>query len=182
MEDQMRFPRQLSLRAFAILCVALALGLAYWGTSIRRQQQVAITITELGGRVTYDEPSGFVPRFAITALGHDYFCAIGGITLYPTAESPADEQIAALASYPQLENLAIWPSAKGLATAPKNPPGGLSDHGVDFLLANNPNLKHLSLLSARISEEAERKLLEATTIESLQFETHTAFGGRVGYR
>lgn len=178
----MRFPRQVSLRAFGILCTAIALGLAYWGASARKQQQVAIAITKLGGRVTYHEPSGLVPRFAITALGYDYFCAIDGITLYPTAESPADMQVAELANYPELKNLAIWPGAKGLANAPKDPPGGLSDQGVHLLLANNPNLKHLSLLAARISEEAEQKLLQATTIESLQFETHTAFGGRSGGR
>lgn len=178
----MRFPRQLSLRTFAVLCVASALCLAYWGASAKRQQQLANAITELGGRVTYQKPSGYIPRFMISALGHDYFCAIDGVTLYPTAESPADEQIAVLGDFPELQNLAIWPGAKGFGTALTDPPGGLTDEGVALLLTNNPNLRHLSLLAARITNDAEQKLLQATSIESLQYQTHTAYGARSGGR
>ena len=178
----MRFPRQFSLRTFSILCVASALCLAYWVTSARNQQQVANAITEFGGHVTYHKPSGVIPQFLISALGHDYFCAIDVVTLYPTAESPADEQIAVLENYPELENLAIWPGAKGLTTSPTDPAGGLSDTGVDLLLTNNPRLRHLSLLAARITNEAEQKLLHAPSIESLQYQTHPAYGARSGGR
>ena len=181
-EEHVRFSRQLSLRGFGILGVAIALCLAYWCASARRQQEIANAITGLGGRVTYREPFGLIPRFIVTALGNDYFCAIDGITLYPTAESPADEQMTVLTDLPKLASLAIWPGASGLATGPTNPPGGLSDQGVDLLLKNHPDLRHLSLLAARITKDAELKLMQATNIESLQYQTHIAFGGRYGGR
>jgi len=178
----MRFPWQLSLRTLLIFCVAIALCLAWWGASVRRQQRITIAVTDLGGRVTYHKSPALIPQFVIAALGHDYFCEIDVITLYPTADLPADEQITVLRDYPELKNLAIWPGAVGLATSPKDPPGGLSDLGVDLLLENNPQLRHLSLLAARITGEAEQKLLQTTTIQSLQYQTHTEFGGRYGGR
>lgn len=174
-------PRQFSIRTLLLGSVAVALLLSWWVSASERRRKVAHAITELNGRVTYSTVPKIVPKFAIDTLGHDYFCTIEGITLYPTLESNADEQLLTLKALPELEWLAIWPGCKGLAVAPKDPPGGLTDRGVDFLLSHLTNLQHLSLLSAQISEKSEGKL-NHSSLKSLQYETQSAFGGRQGGR
>jgi len=178
----MRLPKQFSLRTLLLLSVLAAVSLALWVADAKKQRAATKAVNDLGGRVTYKKPPHLVPPFVVNAIGHDYFCSVDVITLYPTATSDADQQIMVLKDLPELRKLAIWPGSKRLATAPIDPPGGLTDRGVDFLLTNLPNLEHLSLLSARITQDAEQDLLERTTIESLQYQTHSAFGRRSGGR
>jgi hypothetical protein len=174
--------RQISLRTFFFAVTVIALLLAWWASASERQRRAAYAIDELGGRLIYSKPPTLVPNFAIVALGQDYFCSIVAVTLYPTPEIIADDQLLTLKALPGLKSLAIWPGCKGLAVAPKDPPGGLSDSGVDFLLSHLPNLRSLSLLSAQISRESERKLIDRSSIKTLQYETHSAFGSRSGGR
>ncbi len=175
-------PRQFSIRTLILGSVVVAILLSWWVSASERRRNVAQSIAKLNGRVSYSTVPTFVPKFAIDTLGHDYFCTIHGITLYPTLESNADEQILTLKALSEIKSLAIWPGCKGLAVAPKDPPGGLSDRGVDFLLSHLPNLQSLSLLSAQISGESERKLMTCSSINFLQYETHSEYGGRSGGR
>ena len=56
------------------------------------------------------------------------------VTLYPTAESTADEQVKMLAGLPYLRNLAIWPGGnRGSAIIDEAAPGGLSNDGLRWI-------------------------------------------------
>lgn len=180
----MRIPKQFSLRTFAVFVLLLSIALAYWVSRSRDQQSAANAIRSIGGRVTYDSPPRYIPQFLVGALGDDYFCRVKLITLYPTAASDADSQILLLKNLPTLQHVAIWPGLKGRSTFDfaEDNPGGITDHGVDFLLANLPNLARLSLLYTRTSPAGESKLLATERIKTLHFETHSAVGRRNGGR
>jgi hypothetical protein len=180
----MRIPKQFSLRTFAVFVLLLSIALAYWVSRTRDQRSAAQAIRAIGGRVTYDSPPRYIPQFLLVSLGDDYFCRVNGITLYPTAESDADSQIRLLKDLPALQRVAIWPGIKGRTNNIMNEefPGGVTDQGVDFLTANLPNLRHLSLLFTRTSPAGEERLLATKRIASLQFETHSDVGKRSGGR
>jgi len=178
----MRISRQFSLRTFLVACFVSALMLAYWASRSRTQQSAVVAVIKLGGDVFYNKPPIPIPSFVVKSIGHDYFCTICLVTLYPTADQESDDQVLVLKDLTNLKQLAIWPGGKGITTAPKDPPGGLSNKGLHFLLRNLPNLQHVSLTSAKITKEAEEELLAKSTITSIQYERHTSYGGGCGGR
>ena len=180
----MRIPKQFSLRTFAVFVLLLSCALAVWVSRSRDQRSVAQAIREVGGRVLYDPSPRFIPNTVVSVLGEDYFCRVKGITLFPTAESDADSQILLLKNLPTLQRLAIWPGAKGRSsfTSEEEFPGGLTDQGVDFLVAKLPKLRYLSLLFSRTTAAGESKLLETERIAELVFTTHSEVGKRSGGR
>lgn len=178
----MKFRGKFSLRLLLVVCTLIAVAIAYWDARAKRQQAVTTAVGAVEGRVTYEDPSLPVPSFLVDLLGPDYFCQVKVITLYPTADSTADQQIMLLKDLPDLKRLAIWPGSKGLTMAPTDPPGGLSDAGVDYLLTHFPQLEHLSLLSTQLSETGEKQLMGKTSITSLQYDNHSDFGKRSGGR
>ena len=178
----MRLGRQFSLRTFLVACFVSALMLAYWASRSRTQQSAVLAIIKLGGNVFYNKPPFPIPSFVVKSIGIDYFCTIWLVQLYPTADQVADDQVMVLKDLSNLTNLSIWPGTKGLTTAPDDLSGGLTDKGIHFLLSNLPKLQHVSLLSAKITKLGEEELCAKSTITSIQYVTHTAYGGHSGGR
>lgn len=174
--------RKFSLRLLFGLCALVAAIVGYWDAQAKRQMRVTQAVVQLEGRITYEESGWPVPRFLIDALGPDYFCHIKSITLYPTEDSPADQQVRVLEKLPHVRRLAIWPGAKGRMTALSDAPGGLSDEGLAYLLKHFPQLEHLSLLSTRFTAEGAQRLDDQHSIVSLQYDNHSDFGKRYGGR
>jgi hypothetical protein len=168
--------KQFSLRAFLLVVTAMCIWLSIWTYRARTQQRAATAIREAGGRVTYFKTSTFgtPPLWMIDAVGPDFFFGVDGITLYPEGSQAADDQITLLNGLYDLKKLAIWPGQKGAkSTRGIACPGGLTDHGAEYLLEHQPSLKHLSLLFAKLSDDGCRKLTEE--IPSLQLGLHPDF-------
>lgn len=172
----MRFPKQFSLRTFAIAVLAIGSLLGVWIAGVRKQQAATLAIRGYDGRVRYEPPPKFIPHFAVNLLGEDYFCEVAGVTLYPTTESDADAQIAALKALPNLKSLAIWPGARFRGTIPFNAPGGITDSGVESLLKSLPKLHRLLVSSARISPQTQKKLMESSAFDRLVIQSTLEFG------
>lgn len=179
----MRIPKQFSLRAFGAFVFLLCVVLAFWISGVRRQQASTNAIRALEGRVRYAPAPSWIPEVFVKNLGEDYFCEVAGVTLYPTAESDADTQIASLKGLPNLKSLAIWPGTKGLNFIPGGAPGGITDKGVDDLLRKLPKLERLLISSARTSKATQRKLEGNKAFTRLAYQTTFAYGSvNVEYR
>ena len=118
-----------------------------------------------------------MPNWVIERLGHDYFCRVEGVTLFPTGESTAQEMIKILPSIGSLRELAIWPAEYKTNSQTQSAPGGLDESGAKFIIENLPSLRQLSLLGARLSDDAVFALVDMPTLESVQINRHADFGG-----
>jgi hypothetical protein len=141
-------------------------------------------VLEAGGQVYYshqsarlsDEPSwlrGMVAR----ALGPEWAYSIRGVIFYPDANKSADEIVRSASQLTDLDRITIWPGGRGATRLSDQAPGGLTDEGVDYLLATFPRLKHLSTTAARISDAKINELLEQSRWTGLQISRDSA-GGR----
>jgi hypothetical protein len=179
--------KRLSLRSALVLLTMLCIALGVWSYRARAQRSSVTAIEAVGGRIIYAHKSGNVyktrtgmppndnslrARLA-DVMGQDYFYGVRGVTLYPDASQTADEQVKLLDGLHQLEYVAIWPEAKGRTTAIRDARGGLSDEGADYLLAHH-RLTRVSLTSARLSDGATKRLIDATGDHS-QIDRHSDF-------
>ena len=195
----MRVRFQFSIKVLLVTLILFASCIALWADRSRRQQRVALSVLSLGGRLVYSNPSIPLPAWLVNSVGHDYFCAIQFVTLYPTDDSDADSQVEVLKDLPFLRSLAIWPCPKtfpmvsmtatpattsgkfvmrGFApppTLPANVPGGITEDGLRFLLENLPHLQHLSLTSSRIKRKSALYLDAGKKIGSFECNTHSSF-------
>ena len=198
----MRARFRFSLKAFLVTSILIASCIALWADRSRRQHCCALSVLNLGGLVVYSNPSIPLPTWLVNSIGHDYFCSIHSVILYPTDESDADSQIEVLKDLPFLHRLAVWPCPItfpiGSMTAtlgktsgqfalcgfvppptlPANVPGGITEEGLRFLLENLPHLDHLSITSGRISQDSGWYLQAKRQIDSFEFATHTDFDSR----
>ena len=190
---------QFSLRTFLIASVLVASLIALWVDRSQKQRSVAISILELSGEVCYTKPFVPAPADLVQFIGYDYFCSFDYVILYPTEDANADQQINVLKGVRQLQRLAIWPQStrgapvalidreitgrylclgyKGVpyATNENDTPGGLSETGLEALLAILPNLKHLSMIAARVSPDSPIYCRARERIPSTQLGVHVDF-------
>ena len=169
---------RVSLRTALVVVTLLCVLLAVKAKQIRDQKQAVDAIRAAGGRIYFDDqldPDSCAPVNATWArrwlnkyVGSDYVAKVSLVTLYPTKDSTADEQVEMLAGIPYLRNLAIWPGARGKSTADSNAPGGLTDDGLRYIAANLPNLRHLSLTASTATTEGLEYLVKLDRFESLQ--------------
>lgn len=174
----MRYFRQISLRAFLALVTGLCIALAVWVHRAKTQERAAKAIRGVHGRVTYEpatSASWKPPAWLVDAVGPDYFLEIRSVVFYPEADESGDEQIKLLGALPRLKNLAIFPGGRTRShfPYPTRMPGGLTDQGAEYLLEHHPNLRHVALISARLSEDTCQKLKD--TIPSFEYGLHADF-------
>lgn len=197
----MRLPNQFSLRSFFVASALIGIMLAAWIGRSQKQKAAAEAISNSGGWLIYSKPRVPVPSWVVHSMGHDYFCSIDCVSLFPTDAFDADEQIKILENTPYLRSLGIWPGARTRRIAANNKPrrsesyaefgfepipnsylpnewnfpGGLSEAGLDYLLETLPDLENLSLFSARIPQDSESLANAKKRIAHIQCRTHTAF-------
>ncbi len=202
----MRIPKQFSFRIFFVASIVVGIMLAAWIGRSQKQQAVAEAITNYGGWLIYSKPYLPIPSYMVNSVGHDYFCSIDSISLFPTDTLDADQQIKVLKDVPHLRELGIWPGARTCPISPDSKsrksinhpyaelgsqpaassyginerdfPGGLSEAGLDYLLETLPNLQFLALFSAKIPQDSESLNVAKKRITTIQCWTHSAFDQR----
>jgi hypothetical protein len=169
---------QVSLRVAFVLITALCIFLAVKAKQIRDQKHAVAAILAAGGRIHYDDQldpttcrpvrATWMRRWLNQHVGSDYVGKVSAVTLYPTRDAPADEQVKMLVGIPYLRNLAIWPGGLGQLTADSSAPGGLTDEGMRYLAEHLPHLRHLSLTASTVTSGGLEHLEELDGLESLQ--------------
>jgi hypothetical protein len=167
-----------SLRALLLLTTGVCICLSIWAYRANTQHRAVTAIRAVGARVDYSPTTLFSwtpPSWLVDATGPDFFFGVKLVILYPEASESTDEQIKLLGGLYSLKRLAIYPGCKGrTGTLLTDQPGGLTDEGAEYLLKYRRSLRHLALLSARLSDEECLKLKKA--IPSCQIERHSEFG------
>jgi hypothetical protein len=172
--------KQFSLRACLLGITTACIVLSIWTYRANTQHSAVIAIRSAGGRVTYlpKTSTSWTPTtWLIDSVGRDFFFGVELVTLYPEKSQTADMQVRLLDGLYGLKKLAIWPGCKERTRGLQSEPGGLTDQGAEYLLENQTSLEHLSLLSARLSDEGCRELSEA--IPSLQLGLHPDFAPKL---
>ncbi len=172
---------QFRLRTALVIVTVLCIFLAWKAKQIRDQKQAVDAIRAAGGRVYFDDeldPNTCAPvqatwtrRWLIRRFGSEYVSTVSLVTLYPTKEATADEQVEMLAGIPDLRNLAIWPGGLGKSTLDDSAPGGLGDDGLRYIAAHLPNLRHISLTASTATIQGLESLEKLGGLESLQVGT-----------
>jgi hypothetical protein len=179
-EAAMRIHRlfRVSLRSALVIVTFLCICLAWKSKQIRDQKNSVDAILAAGGVVYYDDEydanlrtpanTSRAYRWLSKNLGQVYVAKVCGVTLYPTREFGADEQVKMLDGVPYLRSLAIWPGGRGKTTADVSAPSGLSDNGLRYIADNLPNLRHLSILASTATADGLRQLEKLDRFDSLQ--------------
>jgi len=172
---------RVSMRTALVLVTAFCIFLAVKARQIREQKQAVDAIRAVGGRIHFDDQldpetcspvtSTWTRRWLNEHVGQDYVAKASLVTLYPTKDATADEQVKLLAGIPYLRNLAIWPGGLGKSTLDSSDPGGLSDEGMRYLAEHLPNLRHLSLSGSTATIQGLKCLEKLEGLESLQVGT-----------
>ena len=172
---------QVRLRTALVIVTVLCIFLAWKAKQIRDQKQAVDAIRAAGGRVYFDDeldPETCAPvkatwtrRWLNRRFGSEYVAKVSLVTLYPTQQATADEQVKMLTGIPYLRNLAIWPGGQGKQTLDSSAPAGLSNDGLRYMAANLPKLRHLSLTASTATIHGLESLEQLGGLESLQVGT-----------
>ena len=150
----MRF--RYSLRTF-LVCVAMtATMVAVWLNRASRQKAAVEKLLASGAWVYFDDAA--VPmKIDDSGMFLHLFSSVKLITLRPTVEDCADDQLEIVADLPSLKQLTIWPGQTG-TTLDLRAPGGLTDLGVRTITDRLTHLEHLGVTAADCSDESLTEL------------------------
>ena len=176
-----------SLRTSFVLLTVVGVSLGVYMDGARKQKAATDAILALGGQVGYapqvarDRPliakAGLRLRGYLAAkLGPEFAWRIEAVSLYPDSAHPADEQVKLLKGLPRLKTLAVWPGDRHVSSLDMSALGGLTDRGVGTILRHLPDLRHLSVTAAQVTDAGVVRLLNTRSITSLQINRHPNAG------
>ncbi len=197
----MRARYRFTLRSYIVASVIFGIAVAIWMMRAENQRRVVRSVLDSHGRVTYAEMAIPISSRLVQLLGYDYFCSVDSVTLNPTEDSPADDQIHSIAGLRRLRSIAIWPrtqsanakisdreTTKYLTVGYETPAyainerdvaGGVTEEGLRALLKSHPNLQHISLISAHVSPDSPTYVEALAKIPSIEMLPNSAYDGRV---
>ncbi len=130
---------QVSLRTFLVLMLLVSIGLGWLGTAIQRgreRRNAVLAIIELGGNVSYQEPSNFLQRsdWLRKSLGDELLLDVESVSLTYPRNSDAD--LVHLKGLTKLKTLGLHYTQ-------------VSDAGLVHLCSINPRHTDLDGITAR---------------------------------
>lgn len=141
-----------SLRTF-LVCVAMtATIVAVWLNRASRQKAAVEKLIASGAWVYFDDTAVPMELDGSRLLLH-LFSSVKLITLRPTVEDCADDQLEIVADLPSLKQLTIWPGQTG-TTLDLRALGGLTDRGVRTITDRLTHLEHLGVTAADCSDKS----------------------------
>ena len=185
-----RFSLRFLFVCLTVLCIAIGL----YARRVERQRRAVRAILQAGGRVTYEHKfligwrshgrkEVAVPKWALDAIGDDWFYPVTGVTLY--RDGCNDAVLKNVENLPSVKSLALWAWAAPPESGPmggsviEGPLAGVTDDGLQTL-SLLPELEHISFLGNRVSDAGLEKLKRLPKLNSVQISPDDSLATKEG--